>query len=75
MAVLYDVLTVAPDAGSGDASGVALIARLRANGRSDSLTLEGRVVAPAQGIDECLRVTVEDGVITRDRAGLGGGDS
>jgi dihydroorotase len=34
------------------------------NGRSDSLTLEGRVVAPAQGIDECLRVTVTDGVIT-----------
>jgi dihydroorotase len=35
------------------------------NGRSDSLTLEGRVVAPAQGIDESLRITVEDGVITR----------
>jgi dihydroorotase len=35
------------------------------NGRSDSLALEGRVVAPAQGIDECLRITVEDGVITR----------
>ena len=34
------------------------------NGRSDSLTLEGRVVAPAQGIDECLRVTVTDGVIS-----------
>jgi dihydroorotase len=34
------------------------------NGRGDSLTLEGRVVAPAQGIDECLRVTVADGVIT-----------
>ena len=34
-----------------------------ANGRSDSLTLEGRVVAPAQGIDECLRITIVDGVI------------
>ena len=33
------------------------------NGRSDSLTLEGRVLAPAQGIDECLRITVIDGVI------------
>src|SRR6188768_2383454 len=38
-----------------------LVAR---NGRSDSLTLEGRVVSPAQGIDESLRITVEDGVIT-----------
>jgi dihydroorotase len=35
------------------------------NGRSDSVTLEGRVVAPAQGIDECLRLTIEEGVITR----------
>jgi dihydroorotase len=34
------------------------------NGRSDSLVLEGRVVAPAQGIDEALRVTVTDGVIS-----------
>jgi len=34
------------------------------NGRSDSLTLEGRVLAPAQGIDETLRVTVADGVIS-----------
>jgi len=34
------------------------------NGGSDSLTLEGRVVAPAQGIDECLRITVTDGVIS-----------
>ncbi len=33
------------------------------NGRSDSLTLEGRVLAPAQGIDECLCITVTDGVI------------
>jgi dihydroorotase len=35
------------------------------NGRGDSLVVEGRVVAPAQGIDECLRVTVENGVIAR----------
>ena len=40
------------------------------NGRGDSLVVEGRVVAPAQGIDECLSVTVENGVITRiDSAG------
>jgi dihydroorotase len=38
-----------------------LVAR---NGRSDSLTLEGRVVAPSQGIDEHLRITVTDGVIS-----------
>jgi dihydroorotase len=37
----------------------------RRNGRRDSMTLEGRVIAPVQGIDECLAVTVEDGVITR----------
>ena len=35
------------------------------NGRRDSLVLEGRVVDPAQRIDECLRVTVEEGVIVR----------
>ena len=34
------------------------------NGRGDSLTLEGRVLAPVQGIDETLRVTVTDGVIS-----------
>jgi dihydroorotase len=34
------------------------------NGRSDSLTVEGRVLAPVQGIDETLRVTVTDGVIS-----------
>jgi dihydroorotase len=38
-----------------------LVAR---NGRSDSLTVEGRVVAPVQGIDECLRITVTDGFIS-----------
>lgn len=35
------------------------------NGRRDSLMLEGRVLAPVQGIDECLRITIEDGVIAR----------
>src|SRR3989442_10868023 len=35
------------------------------NGRSDSLVVEGRVVDPTEGIDECLAVTVEDGVIVR----------
>jgi dihydroorotase len=34
------------------------------NGRDDALTLEGRVVAPAQGIDEHLRITVTEGVIS-----------
>jgi dihydroorotase len=34
------------------------------NGNPDSLTLEGRVVSPAQSIDESLRVTVTDGVIS-----------
>jgi dihydroorotase len=35
------------------------------NGPGDSLTLEGRVLAPAQAIDEHLRVAIEDGVIAR----------
>jgi dihydroorotase len=35
------------------------------NGRADSMTVEGRVVAPAQGIDECLSIGIEEGVITR----------
>ena len=34
------------------------------NGRSDSLVLEGRVVAPSQGIDESLRVTITDGIVS-----------
>jgi dihydroorotase len=34
------------------------------NGRSDSLTLEGHVLAPAQGIDEHLRITITDGVVS-----------
>ena len=67
MAVLYDVLTTAPVLrnGSWRRSRQMLFSR---NGRSDSLTLEGRVLAPAQGIDECLRITVTDGVIAGDRA-------
>ncbi len=35
------------------------------NGKADSLTLEGRVVSPTQGIDEFLEITVEQGLITR----------
>jgi dihydroorotase len=34
------------------------------NGHGDTLALEGRVLAPAQGIDESLRITVTDGVIS-----------
>ncbi len=34
------------------------------NGRGDSLTVTGRVLAATQGIDECLSITVENGVIT-----------
>ncbi len=34
------------------------------NGRSDTLTLEGRVVSPTQGIDQALRIAVTDGVIS-----------
>ncbi|HEU5491291.1 MAG TPA: hypothetical protein VFU84_10900, partial [Gaiellaceae bacterium] len=34
------------------------------NGRSDSFVLEGRVLAPTQGIDEPLKITVSDGVIS-----------
>jgi dihydroorotase len=42
-------------------------------GRSDSLVVEGRVLAPAQGIDEPLRITVENGVIADiDQAGANG---
>jgi dihydroorotase len=43
------------------------------NGRRDDLTFEGvRVVDPAQGIDETLTVTVEQGVITRIEPAAGG---
>jgi dihydroorotase len=35
------------------------------NGRGDSLTVEGRIVAPAQSIDEALSITIEEGVIRR----------
>jgi dihydroorotase len=34
------------------------------DGGGDSLVLEGRVLAPAQGIDEALRITVTDGVVS-----------
>lgn len=43
-----------------------------ANGRSDSLTLEGRVVDPVQGIDEALRITVTDGVVSAIEPGSAG---
>ena len=42
------------------------------NGRSDSLVVEGRVVAPVQGIDEPLRITVDDGVIVAIEPGSAG---
>jgi dihydroorotase len=42
------------------------------NGRGDSLVVEGRVVAPAQGIDEHLTIRVENGVIAQiDPGGAG----
>ena len=47
-----------------------LVAR---NGRLDSLVLEGRVVSPAQGIDEALRVTVTNGVISSVEPGAANG--
>ena len=43
------------------------------NGRSDSLVLEGRVVAPAQRLDEALRVTVTDGMISALEPGTANG--
>jgi dihydroorotase len=42
------------------------------NGRADSLVVEGRVLAPAQGIDEPLTIAVENGVIARIEPGSGG---
>ena len=37
-----------------------------ANVEKDSLTLEGaRVVDPSEGVDACLAITIEDGIITR----------
>ena len=35
------------------------------NGHRDSVVLEGRVVDPTQGIDECLRLTIEEGLLVR----------
>jgi dihydroorotase len=43
------------------------------NGTSDSAVLEGRIVAPVQGIDEALKVTVTDGVISALEPGSPGG--
>ncbi len=40
------------------------------NGYSGSLIVEGRVLAPAQGIDETLRVTVTDGVVSAIEPGV-----
>jgi dihydroorotase len=34
------------------------------NRAGDTLTLEGRVIDPGQGIDEALRIVVEEGIIT-----------
>ena len=43
-----------------------------ANGRNDSVVLEGRVLSPTQGVDENLRITVTDGVISAiDPGGTG----
>ena len=39
----------------------------------DSLVLEGRVLAPAQGVDEALRIEVTDGVISGLEPGTPGG--
>jgi dihydroorotase len=43
------------------------------DGRADSLVLEGRVVAPAQGVDEALEITVTDGVISALEPGVADG--
>ena len=42
------------------------------NGRADTFVVEGRVLAPAQGIDECPRITIEGGVISRIEPGGAG---
>jgi dihydroorotase len=44
----------------------------RSDGPADTVTLEGRVLAPAQGLDESLRITVEDGVIAAIEPGSPG---
>ncbi len=44
-----------------------------ANGRGDSLAVEGRVVSPTQGIDTALRITVTEGLISSiEPAGVSG---
>jgi dihydroorotase len=35
------------------------------NGHNDSLVLEGRAIDPTRGIDECLKLTIEQGLIVR----------
>jgi dihydroorotase len=46
------------------------------NGRTDTLTLEGaRVIDPGEGIDECLTVTIENGIVTRLEPGSANGGS
>ena len=35
------------------------------NGRGDTLTIDGRVIDPSQGIDETLELVVEAGVFVR----------
>jgi dihydroorotase len=44
-----------------------------ANGRSDDVVVEGRVLSPAQGIDAALRITVSGGVISAIEPGVASG--
>ena len=46
-----------------------------AAGPGDSLVLEGRVIDPGEGIDDQLRLTIEDGVLTRIDPSSSGRDS
>ncbi len=42
------------------------------NGRTDTLTIDGaRVIDPVEGIDACLTVTIENGIVTRLEPGRG----
>ena len=65
MAVLYDLLTARPGRSTGARHGGRALMLHCHNGRGDTLELAGRVVAPAQGIDECLKISIESGVISR----------
>ena len=64
MAVLYDLLTGSAGNGAPCRTGGGRLMLVARNGHSDSLT--SRVVCshPAQGIDDSLRITVTDGVIS-----------